>query len=201
MSTLLGVLALLVLLGLVVVHYGVTIGALAFGRRFPWLWFTLAVYMFVSKVLSVALFTQTDTIRGLVSLGGAVVAAVLAWLLQRRFQSVVLAVGGFLGAGLIIIQVLGPLLNPAQQWMVLGLLVAGGIAGAFWAWRDRDTATIVLSALIGAGVLSNELVDLMGIDEPHRFQVLVILALAGVGFQTWRKRRELSVAAAPAQGV
>jgi hypothetical protein len=201
MSTVIGVLALVVLLGLIVVHYGVTIGALAFGRKVPWLWFTLAVFMFVSKLLSVALFKETDTVRGLVSLAGAVVAAVMAWLLQRRLQNVVLVVGGFLGAGLIIIQVLGPLLNPAPQWLVLGFLFVGGIAGAVWACRDRSTATIVLSALIGAGVLSSELIDLMGIDEPHRFQVLAVLALVGIGIQTWLRRREMGAAATQAQGV
>ena len=98
-------------------------------------------------------------LRALASLAAGFLAAGLALLLQRRFPGAVLVVGGFLAAGLTIIQVLGPLLNPLPQWLVIALLVAVGIAGALWTRTNRDTATIVLSALIGAGVLTDELVD------------------------------------------
>ena len=117
------------------------------------------------------------------------------------FPSVVLLVGGFLAAGLTIIQVLGPLLNPLPQWLVIAILVAGGIAGALWTRTNQDTATIVLSALIGAGVLTDEIVTLMQIDEASRFQVYAVIALIGMGFQFWQERRERKRASSQAQGA
>ena len=110
-------------------------------------------------------------------------------------------VGGFLAAGLTIIQVLGPLLNPFPQWLVIAILVAGGIAGALWTRTNQDTATIVLSALIGAGVLTDEIVTLMQIDETSRFQVYAVIALIGMGFQFWQERRQRRAAPPRAEGA
>ena len=55
-----------------------------------------------------------------------------------------------------IIQALGPLLTPLPEWLVIAILVAGWHRGCALARTNHDTATIVLSALIGAGVLTDE---------------------------------------------
>jgi hypothetical protein len=196
-----GILALLVIIGLLFVQLGGSIGALFFGRKLPWIWFALAVLEFVSKVVSVAAYRQTDAFRAGASLAAGLLAAGLALLLQRRFPGAVLVLGGFLAAGLTIIQVLGPLLNPFPQWLVISILVAGGIGGAIWTHTNRDTGTIVLSALIGAGILTDQVVGLMQIDETSRFQVYAVLALAGIGFQLWRERRERRGAPPQEQGA
>jgi hypothetical protein len=201
MDVIVGILALLVIFGLIVVEVGGSIAALFFGRKLPWIWFALAVLEVASKVLAVALYRETDAIRAGVSLAGGFLAAGLALLLQRRFPAVVLVIGGFLAAGLTIIQVLGPLLNPLPQWLVIALLVAGGIAGALWTRTNQDTATIVLSALIGAGVLTDEIVTLMQIDETSRFQVYAVIALIGMGFQFWQERRQRRAAPPRAEGA
>jgi hypothetical protein len=201
MDTIIGILVIAVLIALAVVNFGGAIGALFFGRRLPWIWFALAVLEVVAKVVGVALYRETDAIRATASLAAGYLAAGLALLLQRRFPGAVLIVGGFLAAGLTIIQVLGPLLNPFPQWLVIAILVAGGIGGAIWTRTNRDMATIVLSALIGAGVLTDNLLGPMGIDEAHRFQVYAVLAAAGIGFQLWRERRERKGAAQKAQGA
>ena len=201
MDVIVGILALLVIFGLLFVEVGGSIAALFFGRRLPWIWFSLAVLQLVSKVVAVAAYRETDVIRAGASLVVGFLAAGLALLLQRRFPGAVLLVGGFLAAGLTIIQVLGPLLNPFPQWLVIAILVAGGIAGAIWTRTNRDTGTIVLSALIGAGVLTDILIGPLGIDEAHRFQVYAVLAAAGIGFQLWRERRERKGAPPQAQGA
>jgi len=190
-----------VVIALIVVQIGGAIGALFFGRKLPWIWFALATLVLAMKVVQVALYRETDGLRAIVSLVAGFLAAGLALLLQRRFSSVVLVVGGFLAAGLTIIQVLGPLLNPLPQWLVITILVAGGIAGALWTRTNRETATIVLSALIGAGVLTDEVVTLMQIDEASRFQVYAVLALIGMGIQFWQERRERKRASSQAQGA
>ena len=177
-------------IALIVAQIGGAIGALFFGRKLPWIWFALAVLVLVMKVTHVALYRENDGIRAIVSLVAGFLAAGLALLAQRHFPNAVLLVGGFLAAGLTAIQVLGPLLNPLPQWLVIALLVAAGVAGALWTRTNRDTATIVLSALIGAGVLTDEVVDLMQIDEASRFQVYAVIALTGMGFQFWQERRE-----------
>jgi len=189
------------IIALIVVQIGGAIGALFFGRKLPWIWFALAALVLAMKVVQVALYRETDGLRALASLAVGFLAAGLALLLQRRFPGVVLVVGGFLAAGLTIIQVLGPLLNPLPQWLVIAILVAGGIAGAIWTRTNQDTATIVLSALIGAGVLTDEIVTLMQIDETSRFQVYAVIALIGMGFQFWQERRQRRAAPPRAQGA
>ncbi len=201
MTVITGLLALVVLIALLVVQFGGAIGALFLGRKLPWIWFALAVLETVSKLLTIALYQETDAVRGVLGLAGGLLAAVLALLLQRRHQRIVLVLGGLLAASLIIVQVLGPLLNPAPNWLVLALIGAGGIAGAVWALNNRATATIVLSALVGAGVLTDNLIEPLGVDEAHRFQVYVLLALAGIGFQLWRERRQRKGASPQAQGA
>lgn len=200
MQVVTGILELLVIIGLLVVQYGGAIGALFFGRKLPWIWFALAVLEAISKAFAVALYRDTDVVRAGASLIGGFLAAALALLLQRRYQKIVLVLGGFLAAALTFVQALGPLLNPAPEWLVLALLGAGGIAGAVWALNNGATATIVLSALVGAGVLTDNLIEPLGIDEAQRFQVYAILALAGIGFQLWRERRHRKGAASQAQG-
>jgi hypothetical protein len=200
MSAIIGILMIAVIIALIVVEFGGAIGALFFGRNLPWIWFALAVLQLVSKVVAVAAYRETDAVRAGASLAVGFLAAGLALLLQRRFPGAVLILGGFLAAGLTIIQVLGPLLNPFPQWLVIALLVAGGIGGAIWTHTNRDTATIVLSALIGAGVLTDNLIEPTGIDEAHRFQVYAVLAAAGIGFQLWRERRERRATPPQAQG-
>jgi hypothetical protein len=179
-----------VVIGLLVVEIGGAIGALFFGRRLPWIWFALATLNFVQKIVSVALYKEVDGVRATVSLAAGFLAAGLALLLQKRFPSVVLVLGGFLATGLTTVQVLGPLLNPFPQWLVIAILVATGIAGAIWTRTNPHTATIVLSSLVGAGVLTNEVINLLRIDETSRIQVLVVIAMAGIGFQFWQERRE-----------
>jgi len=201
MSAIIGILVIAVIIALIVVDIGGAIGALFFGRKLPWIWFALAALELVAKIVGVALYRETDAIRAGATLAAGFLAAGLALLLQRRFPGAVLIVGGFLAAGLTIIQVLGPLLNPFPQWLVIAILVAGGIAGAIWSFTNRDTATIVLSALIGAGVLTDQIVSLMQIDEASRFQVYAVLALAGIGFQLWRERRERRGAPPQVQGA
>jgi hypothetical protein len=201
MTLLIGVLALIVIIVLLVVQLGGSIGALFFGRKLPWLWFTLAVLELVAKILAVALYRETDALRAGVSLTGGFLAAGVALLLRRRFPAAVLVLGGLLAAGLSAIQVLGPLLNPLPQWLVMALLAGAGVAGAIWTRTNQDSATIVLSALIGAGILADQVVDTLGIDEALRFQVYAVIALAGIGFQLWRERRAQRAGAPNAQGA
>ena len=188
------------LIALIFAQIGGALGALFFGRKLPWLWFALAVLVLAGKVTHVALYRETDGVRALTSLAAAFLAAAIALLLQRRFPAPVLVVGGFLAAALTIVQVLGPLLNPAPQWLVIAILVAGGVAGAIWTRTNPATAIVVLSALIGAGVLADRIVDFMQIDETLRFQVYAVLALVGIGFQVWMERREQRGRPAKAEG-
>lgn len=186
---------------LALVRFGGGLVSLFFGRRMTWLWVALAVYNIVSRGLAVALYRESDLAR----LGGAIlagiVAAVAAIILARRFPKAVLAIGGFLAGGLISVQALGPLLNPFPEWLVISLLVALGIAGGVWAVRNPESAGIVLSTLVGAGILTSFLMTTMGLEESVRLQVYAVLALAGIGFQFWRERRAAASATIQVPGA
>jgi hypothetical protein len=188
------------LVALIVAQVGGALGALFFGRKLPWLWFALAVLVVVMKAVHIAMYRELDGLRALTSLAAGFAAAAIALILQRRFPAAVLVAGGFLAGGLTTVQVLGPLLNPAPQWLVIAIIALAGAAGAIWTRTNRSAAVIVLSALIGAGVLADEIVDFMRIDETLRFQVYAVLALVGIGFQVWMERRERP-APAIGQGV
>ena len=190
----------LALVAFTVAQVAGALGALFFGRKLQWLWFALAVMTFSDNVVKVALFRETDGLRSLASLAAGLLAALVAIAIHRRFTGIVIAVGGFLAAALGAVQMLGPLLNPAPEWFVFTILIAAGIAGAVWTRTNQATATIVLSAFIGGGVLGDMLVDAMGIDESGRFQVHVVLALIGIAFQFWQERRDRRSQTAPAGG-
>jgi hypothetical protein len=181
--------ALLSVLALVLVRFGGGFISLFFGRRLTWLWVALAVYNIVSRGLAVGLYRETDFTRLATALVVGIVAAFVAVLLARRFPRAVLAVGGFLASGLIAVQALGPLLNPFPEWLVISLLVGAGFLGGAWAVRNRDSAGIVLSALVGAGIMTTVLMNWLQLEETVRLQVYAVLALAGIGFQFWRERR------------
>jgi hypothetical protein len=181
--------ALLSFFILALVRLGGGFVSLFFGRKLTWLWVALAVYNIVSRGLAVGLYRETDFTRLMTAMVVGIVAAVAAVFLARRFPRAVLAVGGFLAGGLISVQALGPLLNPFPEWLVIGFLVALGIAGGVWAVRNPDSAGIVLSALVGAGIMASMLMNLLQLDESVRLQVYLLLALAGIAFQYWRERR------------
>ncbi len=177
----------LVLLALVRLAGGVV--ALFFGAKLRWLWVALAAYNFVSKALRVVLYREPDLTRVAVSFVAGVLAAGAAILLSRHFSKAILVIGGFLAGGMILVQAFGPLLTHAPEWLVLGIMAAAGILGVRLALRYTEVTEVVLSALVGAGIVAATLTELMHIDENGRFQVYVLLALIGVGFQLWRTRR------------
>jgi hypothetical protein len=185
-------LALLTVIGFAILALARLVGgvvALFFGGKMRWLWAALAAYNFVSKALLVALYREPDLTRAIGSLAIGVLAAVAAIVLARLFPKAVLVVGGFLASAMIVVQAFGPLLNPAPEWLVLGITVAAGVVGVRLALRYTEVAEIVMSALVGAGIMASALTDTMHIDESLRFQVYIVLALVGIGFQLWRTRR------------
>ena len=186
---------------LILLALGPATGALFWGRKLPWLWFALSSFLFTQKIVAVALYMETDNIRALSSVAAGIIAFGLAFLLHKRFPKIVLVFGSFLATALIVIQVLGPLLNPAPQWFVMAVLAASGIAGAIWTRTNPVTATIVLSSLIGSGVWADQIVDSLKIDETSRFQVQIVIALFGLGFQIWQERRERKKSSTQVQGV
>jgi hypothetical protein len=199
-----GIIAVSALFALIVLQIARFVGSIVslfFGSKRTWLWVALAAYNYASRALGVALYRETDGIRYIAAILAGVAAAIVAVMLARRFPKAVLAVGGFLAGGLIFIQLLGPLLNPAPDWLVIGILVGAGMLAGYWAVRNAEMTGIVLSALVGAGMLSSLLVELMGFEEAVRFQVYIVLALIGIGFQTWRERRADRVVMAGQEGA
>ena len=72
------------LMAVVEVAGGLT--ALLLGQRAPWLWFTLALYGFAGDVAGIALYREIDAVRWAGVLLAAAVAALVAFILQRRHR-------------------------------------------------------------------------------------------------------------------
>lgn len=185
-------LVILTTLGVILVSVAQYIGsiiALLFGRRLTWLWVALAVFGFVSRIVIVGLYRETILIRAFSMLAGGVLAAVIAVILNRRFPKAFLAIGGFVASASTAIQLFGPLLNPFPEWVVMSALAIAGVVGSYWILRNPDLAGVVLSAFIGASMLTSNLMNNLDLPESSRFQVLMAITLIGISFQLWRERR------------
>jgi MFS family permease len=161
--------------------------SLLFGRRLTWLWVALATFAFFSRAVSLLLFRETVLLRIAAMLAGGLLAAMLALLLSRRYPKATLLVGGFLAAGFTAVQLFGPLLNPFPEWIVIGVLVFSGIVGSVWTNNNPELAGMILSAFIGASLLTSNLMENLDLIESLRFQVLMAVTLIGIVFQLWRR--------------
>ncbi|HSO19629.1 MAG TPA: hypothetical protein VLT88_09240 [Desulfosarcina sp.] len=101
---------------------------------------------------------------------------IIGVLLALFFQKLSIAVAGFL-AGSTIALYLGPALNHHfTGWLV----ILAGSAGAVVFLLLFDWALIVLSAVIGAGLV----MDGLGWQGPHAPALYLIMALAGIAIQS-----------------
>ena len=159
--------------------------ALTLGRRLFWL-FVGAVGFVVGITLAPQFLpAEPEWLTLAVALAMGLLGALLAVLVQK----VAISLAGFLGGGYIAMSLLSMAVGDTGRlaWVAF---VVGGILGVILVTALFDYALIILSSLVGAGLIV-QAVDLRPLIAALLF---VVLFVAGVGIQAglWRRRRRKS---------
>jgi len=152
------------------------------GRKLFWLFIAVVGFLAGMELARELLSTQAEWVVWLIGAGTGIVGAVVAVFFQRiAFALAGAYAGAYLAVGLA--QSLG--------WVPgLAVLLGGGVIGALVAALVMDWAIIVLSSLIGAGLI----VATLSLAPLHGVIAASVLAAVGMVFQsrTTRARRERS---------
>jgi LmbE family N-acetylglucosaminyl deacetylase len=155
--------AVLILLALAVLSGGLI--ALFAGRRLYPVWLGFATYFFISRILDLALFRYSDTVRNWGGLIIAILIVVVVVLQRDRVIKFVPPLGGFIVGAMIAERLLGFIYPESGKFLFFAILVVGGLIG-YYLFRkllDFDDALIVLSALWGASYVSKSLFDIVDV--------------------------------------
>ena len=145
-----------------------------------------AVAGFVIGLFVVQQFLGLGVLTLVVAGGAAIVGSVLLGVTDRGIRWLVRLIGAFAGAVVV--------LWAAQSLLVLtgpvALAVSLAVAVLIYVWLDRAYRhkQIVLSALLGAGLLVHSLGGLVSVVSSW-VSVLLTLALAVIGYQYQRRRQ------------
>lgn len=157
---------------------------LVFGKRLFWLFVGIVGFVTVYQLSLQALHVQRFGVRFFL----ACLAGLFGMLLAIFVQRVAVGLAGFLVGAWFAASLLG--LDPAHALAVRGpaflVVLGGGVLAAFLALRLFDFALIALSALAGAGLIT----DAAHLASPARPVLLALLAIAGIAIQAgWTGRR------------
>ena len=138
-------------------------------------------WLFVGVVGFTAGFQAAQYYFGLqplwVQLLAGLACGAIGVLLAIFVQHLAIAVVGFLAGGSIVLDFL-----PAPDFTMAGVLVVlGGLVGALLLFWLFDWALILLSSIIGAGLV----MDALGGRTPHSAVLYLTLTAVGVAIQSW----------------
>jgi LmbE family N-acetylglucosaminyl deacetylase len=135
------------------------------GRRLYPVWLGFITFLFTQRIFEIVLFRSSDVVHKVGSLAAAILVAGMVILLRERVIKIVLALGGFLVSAMIAGWILGFIYLEAGKFLFIAVLVAGGLVGIFLFSKllDFDNAVILLSAVWGAGLFSELLIDILDI--------------------------------------
>ncbi len=151
------------------------IGLLLFGRKLFWLFVGLIGFVWGIHVATRFFTGQPEWIVLAIALTAGVLGALLALFLQW------LAVGlaGFLAGGYIIVRALhvSGLTTGGMDWV---LFLIGGIIGVILIIVLFDWALIILSSLVGAGLITES----VHLAHSEVMLLFIVLAVAGIIVQS-----------------
>ncbi len=150
---------------------------LILGRKLFWLFVAVLGFAF-GAALGTQLFQgQPDWLILVIALGAGLLGALLAVFLQE----IAIAVAGFIGGGyiaLILLNALGQNPGPAS-WLPF---LIGGIIGLVLMIALFDWALIVLSSLVGAGLILQAIQPIQ-LRRPIEGLLFIILVVIGIAIQ------------------
>lgn len=153
----------------------VGLALLLFGRKLFWLFVGVVGFLAGMRFGAALMTGQSEIVLLAIAIGIGLVAAVLAIVLQR----VAVALAGGLAGGMLAMQIAVMLGVNADSlgWIffVVGAVLAAILVSAVFDW-----ALIILSALIGASILS----DMLPFDHTAQLISLVVLFVVGAVIQS-----------------
>lgn len=144
------------------------------GKRLFWLFIGCIGFVFGFNYASAIIGSQESW----AVLGFALLAGIVGAMMAIFLQGIAIAVGGFLAGGLITLHILNILGFSSNEYFWIAQ-VLGGIAGLILMLLVFDWALILLSSIIGAGVI----VEAFFFSPPARTLCFLVLTVAGVAFQ------------------
>ncbi len=180
---------------LLLIIIGILIGGtiLLGGRR--WLWVTLGIVAAVGTANLLAAFFISSNSSGLdivknrdwILLAIAVAAGIVGYVLGRNYLDTAVAVIGFIAgasAALWFIEVINYIIaqvegipNSFAFWLILLVLIIGGILGLVLTRHFPEDALILISVYIGVDIIG----QVLGLNPSGNFTALIVLSLALVG--------------------
>ena len=149
------------------------------GRRLFWLFIAIVGFLAGVELARELFATRTDWVVWVFGAGAGIVGAVVAMLFQRVAFALA---GGYAGAYLA--TALAIFLGGAPG---LAVLLGGAVVGAVIAALVMDWAIIVLSSLIGGGMI----VATLGLAPLHAVILAGVLVAVGIVFQSRTERGRL----------
>jgi hypothetical protein len=142
---------------------------LVFGRKLFWLFVAIVGFLVGMEFIDLLLTNQSIWIKLLGGLGAGLLGALLAIFVQR----VAFIIAGFFAGTYFALLLAHPL---GVTGASLILAVASGVIGAIVAALLMDWAIIVLSCLVGAGVV----VSRLGLRDVNTAIVFLVLVIMGI---------------------
>lgn len=147
--------------------------ALLLGRNLFWLFIGIVGFLFAAELVASLLPPDAIALRIALPVVAGIVGALLAVLAER----LAFGIAGFFATTyflMVLIEALGGF--PYAQIVAY----VGGAIGALIAVSIMDWALIILSAVVGAGVIVEELTPLLGLEPQVQLGLLVALAPVGM---------------------
>jgi hypothetical protein len=153
--------------------------ALFLGRRVFWLFVGVVGFVFGADLATRFFREQPHAAVLLIALTGGVVGAIAAYWMQEFMIGLVgFITGSYMGVQLLVAAM------PYPGRTIWFALLIGGVLGVLLAFTLFDWAIIVLSSLIGAGLI----VEALGSGVQDAPLVFFVLAALGIGVQPTVKR-------------
>jgi len=162
-------------------NIGVGAALLLLGRRLYWLFVAGAGFVIGATLAAELLQAEAVWIRLLAAVLAGLVGLILALFLQR----VAIAIAGFIAGGYVLATLVNAFVG-ISTGLYWGLFVLGGVVGAILVSAVFGWALIILSSLMGAGLIA----DVVPVARPWDLLLYLGLAAAGILVQAGLVRRE-----------
>ncbi len=148
---------------------------LLLGRRLFWLFVGCVGFIAGVEIAGYVFHGQPGWVIALIALAVGLVGAVASIFLQR----LLVVVAGFLAGGYCVFTLASATLNAKHEVVLLIAYVVGGLLGAVLSGALLDPALIVLSSLVGATAVSQN----VSLDEPAKTVLFIGLLILGIMVQ------------------